>query len=305
MERCTKAEVIDNIEDEIQIKTKTTKQILKDLEYCLGLDKRTKVVIQMYADYIELFKRNKIKIGNLNMLLYCNGRNYNSILEIIRKLLYKEGITKTSQYKLLTDVHIIRNTNIGCNELYVVNDESLKDYKLEKLISDNPSCVFIVICNDNNIKMIENIKNKFTWEISINEPTEQEKVTYIKNTIKEHGFECKVSLAELRAITDYDMESIDSFLIGAILRANKKKLTYISKEELHIMKRTNYKEGMKKLNSLVGLDDVKEQVQQILNYVKVHKERGTMPTLNMVFKGNPRNWKNRSSKNNCRNICRQ
>ncbi len=44
---------------------------------------------------------------------------------------------------------------------------------------------------------------------------------------------------------------------------------------------------MQKLNSLVGLDNVKEQVQKILNYVNVHQARGTLPMLHMVFKGNP------------------
>ena len=73
------------------------------------------------------------------------------------------------------------------------------------------------------------------------------------------------------------------------LDSNKKKIDYISKEELHIMKRPNNKQGLQKLNKLVGLDEVKQQVQQIINYIQVHKQRGTMPNLHMMFKGNPRN----------------
>ena len=70
------------------------------------------------------------------------------------------------------------------------------------------------------------------------------------------------------------------------------------------MKNPHHKQGLKKLNQLVGLEEVKQQVQQIINYIQVHKERGTMPTLNMCFKGNPRNRKNRSCKDNWRDICR-
>ena len=91
-------------------------------------------------------------------------------------------------------------------------------------------------------------------------------------------------------------------MIGAILRTNKQKLTYISKEELHIMKNPHHKEGIKKLNNMIGLDEVKEQVKQIINYIEIHKQRGAFPTLNMVFKGNPRNRENRSCKDNWRNI---
>lgn len=284
----SKSETRENIE-EIQIKSKTTKQILKALDGCLGIPSRTKEVIKMYVDYIKLFKKDKIKIGNLNMILYCNNNNYSNVVNIISKLLYKEGITKSPNYELLTETYISsRNNKARNNELYVIDNENIRDYKIEKLINDYPTSVFIVICNDNNHKMIEKIKSNFTWEISINEPTEQEKIKYIKNTIKQHGLECKVTSSELGAITGYDIETIDSCLIGAILRANKQKLTYISKEELHIMKRPNKKEGLKKLNQLVGLEEVKQQVQQIINYIQVHKQKGTLPNLHMVFKGNPR-----------------
>lgn len=291
MESISKSKVDprEDIEEEIKIKSKTTKQILKTLDSCLGIHKRTKEVIKMYADFIKLYKKDKIKIGNLNIVLYCNNTNYSNVVNIISNLLYKEGITKSINYELLTETYSNRNNKVRNNELYVIDNENIRDYKIEKLINDYPTSIFIVICNDNNYKMIEKIKRNFTWEISINEPTEQEKIKYIKNTIKQHGLECKVTSAELGALTGYDIETIDSCLIGAILRANRQKLTYISKEELHIMKNPHHKEGIKKLNSLVGLEEVKHQVQQIINYIQVHKQRGTLPNLHMMFKGNPRN----------------
>lgn len=306
MESISKSKVDprEDIEEEIKIKSKTTKQILKTLDSCLGISKRTKEVIKMYADFIKLYKKDKIKIGNLNIVLYCNNTNYSNVVNIISNLLYKEGITKSINYELLTETYSSRNNKVRNNELYVIDNENIRDYKIEKFINDYPTSVFIVICNENNHKMIEKIKRNFTWEISINEPTEQEKIKYIKNTIKQHGLECKVTSAELGALTGYDVETIDSCLIGAILRANRQKLTYISKEELHIMKNPHHKEGIKKLNSLVGLEEVKQQVQQIINYIKVHKQRGTLPNLHMMFKGNPRNWKNGSCKDNWRDTIR-
>ena len=285
-----KEEIKNNVAEEIEIRTKTTKQILKTLDSCYGITKRSKEVIKMYSDYIKLWKNKKIKIGNLNMILNCNSNNYSNIVNVINKILFKEGIIEYTQYQLLTDVHISKNCNINSNALYVVNDDYLKDYKIEKLVADNPSSVFIVLCNENNSRMIDNIRSKFTWEISVKEPSVEEKIQYIKDTIVEHGLTPRVTSAELEAITCYDLSTIDIFLITAIIGATKKKLTYISKEELNIMENPNHNMGMKKLNNLVGLAEVKEQVQQILNYVKVHKQRGSLPTLNMVFKGNPRNW---------------
>ncbi len=292
MDRVTNAEIKEEFIEEKQ----TTKQILKSLDSCLGIPKRTKEVMKMYVDYIKLFKSNKIKIGNLNMILYCNNNNYSEIVNIINKLLYKEGIIKSSNYELLTEVSYNRK-KIEANDLCVIKDENIKNCKLEKIMNDYPNAVFILIYNSDNKEVIDNIKSKFTWELQVDEPTEQEKIKYIKNTIKEHRLECKVTSAELGALTGYDIETIDSCLIGAILRANKKKIEYIGKEELHIMKNPHHREGIKKLNSLVGLEEVKQQVQQIINYIQVHKERGTIPNLHMVFKGNPRNRKNRSCKN--------
>ena len=41
------------------------------------------------------------------------------------------------------------------------------------------------------------------------------------------------------------------------------------------------------LDKLIGLNGIKDEVQKILNYVKINKERGKMPTLHMCFNGNP------------------
>lgn len=277
----------EDIEQEIRIKSKTTSQILRDLDNCLGVTKRTKGIIRMYADYIKLYKQKKIKLGNFNMILYCDNNNYRDTIDVINSLLYKEGIIRFTKYELIPELQPSRRYDIGANDLCVITDDSIKDYKLEKFMSNYPNCVFILVCNS-NMQMMDNIRNKFTWEIEVAEPTEQEKAQYIKNTIKEHGLECKVTDEELGAISCYDIEDIDNHLIGAILRANKKKLTYISKEELHIIEIPK-NQGMQKLESLVGLDGVKEQVKQIINYVQIHRDRGTMPSLHMCFKGNPRN----------------
>ena len=41
------------------------------------------------------------------------------------------------------------------------------------------------------------------------------------------------------------------------------------------------------LNELIGLEDIKKQMNKILNYIKLNKERGQMPSLHMCFTGNP------------------
>ena len=199
MESISKSKVDprEDIGQELEIKSKTTKQILKTLDSCLGVTKRTKGIIKMYADYIKLYKQKKIKLGNFNMILYCDNNNYRDTIDVINKLLYKEGIIRFTNYELVTDVLMGGKYNLGENDLCVITDDNLKDFKLENLINRYPNCVFIVICNNNNMQMIQNVSYKFSWELEINEPTEQEKITYIKNVIKEHGLQCKVTQLNL------------------------------------------------------------------------------------------------------------
>ena len=108
----------DNTAEEIEIKLKTTSQILKALDNCIGVPKRTKEVIKMYTDYIKLYKKNKIKIGNLNMILYCNNTNYFNVIKVINKLLYKEGIIKNAQYQFIADIHITTKVALEEKGLY-------------------------------------------------------------------------------------------------------------------------------------------------------------------------------------------
>lgn len=276
------------VESEINVKSKSVKQILSELNKYLGISKEDKETIKMYADYIRLRKQNKITVGNANILINCSeNRNYKNVITTITKLLYKNGNITYPRYDVFTDVHVGRNNTID-NELYVIDDESLKSYKLDKLLYDNSSAVFIIICNDSNIKEVRNTNNNFYWFINLSEPTKDEKMHYIKDTIKQHNFIAKLNDKELLAMASVDMETIDRYLMNSFIIANKKNLEYISREELNILPKPT-KQGLNKLNAMVGLEEVKKQVQHILNYLQIHKNRGTIPSLNMIFKGNPRN----------------
>ena len=292
------------VASEFELKSKSVRQLLTEMNNIYGISKEEKETIKIYADYIRLRKQNKITVGSANILINCNSnRNYIGIVNVLTKLLYKTGIIELPRYEVLTDVHISKNNNINEKELYVIDDESLKSYKLDKMLYDNSSAVFIILCSDKNIKEIESTTNNFYWFITLSEPTAEEKITYIKNTIKENGFDMKLNNKECLALASLDMETLDRFLMNAFIIGNKKKLQYITREELN-RKPKPPKEGMQKLNNMIGLDEVKEQVKQIINYIEIHKQRGALPTLNMVFKGNPRNRENGSSKNNWRDICR-
>lgn len=44
---------------------------------------------------------------------------------------------------------------------------------------------------------------------------------------------------------------------------------------------------MEELNSMIGISQVKNQIEQIVNFIKVNKQKDTLPSLHMCFLGNP------------------
>ena len=95
------------------------------------------------------------------------------------------------------------------------------------------------------------------------------------------------------------MIELDKTLIRACIKANKQKLKEINTDCFEIDdilfkwgdpktdKKPEY--GLKQLNSLVGLNDVKEQIKKILSFVEVDGERGGQgrTMLHMCMCGNP------------------
>ena len=68
----------------------------------------------------------------------------------------------------------------------------------------------------------------------------------------------------------------------------KKKAEKVNK---NIRRKRNIKiekqNAKEELDELIGLTGIKEEISKILNYIKLNKERGKMPTLHMCFTGNP------------------
>ena len=58
----------------------------------------------------------------------------------------------------------------------------------------------------------------------------------------------------------------------------------VKSERKQVIKIESAKEDMEKL---IGLDNIKTDLSKILNYIKLNKKRGNMPTLHMCFTGNP------------------
>ena len=187
--------ILDNEEKQ------TTEDIVKELDNCIGFN-NAKEVITEYAEYLKLYKEEKVHIGNRNIIIYKGGinRDYSKLLDIINHLLFKEGITTFKEYEVLKDIMRLRNPTLDQQKLYVIDDPNIKNSKIEEIIDSNTNAVFILVVyekEDINAKryysIVDSLKSKLFWELSVSEPTEDEKNKYIKKVIKQHHFSNKTT----------------------------------------------------------------------------------------------------------------
>ncbi len=300
---------MQNLEKQSAItKKETTEDILKSLDKCYGVT-LFKNKLKQYIEYIRLKKENKINIGNNNIILLCNNQNYQKEVEIISRILVKEKLIEDDKITIITDIYTLYNlsdTELEKNKLYIIDDENNIDIKLESIIKKNSNCIFLVIVKDsklmskidkdNTLKMLE--KN-FYWELPIIEPTKEEKIQYIKNVAKQNGLKINLEDWVIESIAENSMIELDKTLIKACIKANKQNLKEINTncfdlddilfkwENPKTDKKSEY--GLHQLNSLIGLNDIKEQIKKILSYIEVDTERdGTGRTmLHMCMSGNP------------------
>lgn len=299
---------MENLEKEsIKVKEKTTEDIIKSLDDCYGVTFfRNK--LKEYVEYIRLKKENKINIGNNNIILFCdnNSKDYEKEVEIISKILIKENIIENNSITVINDLYLLKNTELEKNALYIIDDETRIDKKLERVIKNNSTCVFVVVIKESKImskrdkdNTLEMLQRNFYWELNIIEPTTAEKVQYIKNVAKQNGLKIKLEAWMLESIAENPMIELDKTLIRACIKANKQELKEINTDCFDLDdilfkwgnpktdKKSEY--GLNQLNSLIGLKEVKEQIKKILSFVEVDGMRGGQgkTMLHMCMCGNP------------------
>lgn len=184
------------------MKEETTEDILESLDKCYGVTFfRNK--LKEYVEYIRLKKENKINIGNNIIILFCdnNSKDYEKEVEIISKILIKESIIEDDSITIITDLYTLKNNELEKNKLYIIDDENRVDRKLERIIKNNPTCIFVVIIKDSKLmskrdkdNTLEMLQRNFYWELNIIEPTKAEKVQYIRNIAKQNGL--KINLED-------------------------------------------------------------------------------------------------------------
>ena len=290
------------------VKNDNITKIIDKTDNILGC-KKLKETLELYSDYIDLKKEDKINVGNYNCIVECrsNGNQYKQVIDIINELLIEKNIVDGKYINLKNN---LLEDEIK-NKLCIIDDEKKNIYRNEirDMIQNNPQNVFIILVNRGyeveNAKIF--FKENVYWSFTIDRISEEEKQEYIKNKILKNNFLVKENSTFIQKLSSNKIFDIDEILMKSFVKASKNNVNILDDDYFEIKHDSepveeNINRGIEKLDILVGLYNVKRQIHQIIDYVEVHKKRGSMPMLHMVFRGNPRNRENRSCKDNRRNI---
>lgn len=291
-------------------------KIINELNDLYGVIQNKEVLRDMIR-YIKLKQNNELDFGNYNIIIR-NRSSYNFLDDLIKvctKVFMKYNIIENDKICYL-DKFVCDKNNFPLNQIMnisdsiiVINDKRLKiDYSdefdnLNRIINQSKNKVFIFEDTNYCEGEIDGELGKLSlFRMTVNKISLDDKIMYCKKALDEYNI--KYPRQELKEYADVPFWILKNMITKLIIECKTKKIVSINKQILKInrefytnvketkrnervnkkKKRSNVKE---ELNELIGLDDVKKQINKILNYVKLNKERGQMPSLHMCFTGNP------------------
>lgn len=291
-------------------------KILKELDNLCGVV-QNKEVLRDIILYIKLRKNKVLDFGNYNIIIR-NNSSYNLIndlLKVCAKIFIKYNIIENEKICYLDK---IINSRRDCpldkisgieDSIIVINEKKLKiNYNdeldnLKRIINLYKNKIFIF--EDINFCEGETdgeLGELASFRMTLDKISLDDKIMYCKNKFEEYQLNYKKQ--DLKEYADVPFWILKNMINKLVIECKSKDLTFIDKQMLKKNKEFYSKSNSKRqderrnvskqekaakeeLNDLIGLKEIKKQIDKILNYVKLNKERGQMPTLHMCFTGNP------------------
>ena len=281
-------------------------KILNKLDNCVGLSK-CKDTLREIIKYHEIMREYKcnIEFENYNIIIRNESayNSYEKLVKVIAEIYYENKIISNSDILYISRDEIRVNRVKGkkwedVEEGIIVLD--LSDLRwsssdirksIIQIINTIPTKSFIII-EDSFIEGETNAQysDYFTWSMKINRISNDEKEIYVEKFMKDNNL--KYSKDIIKKIADNSYYKVQSELINILVKSKINKTDNIDellqnntvqKEDKKVNKNT----GMKELENLIGLEETKEQIKKIINYIRICKDKNKLPMLHMAFNGNP------------------
>ena len=281
-------------------------KILNKLDNIVGLNrcKDTLREIIKYHKVMEEYKCN-IDFENYNIIIRNESvyNSYEKLVKVIAEIYYENKITSNPNILYISKDEIRLNRVKMKEWKYIeeglivldLSDLSWNSTDIKKsiiqIINTFPKKSFIIIeCSSKEGETNAQYFDYFTWAMKINKVSTDEKEIYVEKFMKKNNL--KYSKNILKKISENSYYKIQSELINILVKSKINKTNDVDyllqdnqgqKENNKINKKT----GMIELENLIGLEETKEQIKKIINYIKICKDKNKLPMLHMVFAGNP------------------
>lgn len=313
-------------------------EVLKELNEIYGIN-NSKSIIVNYSKYLTLTKETDLKLGNYNIIIRnsVDTEISTKLINIIWKLQKINNVVKRDyHYITLDEISDFDNNNNDNKEkeirlekveekLWIIDtekmDKTLSSIKsnIKKIMDKFQDKIYIIIDNTEYFSksFMCKLGDLFSWEVEVEEMNEEDKINYIKKYLDTNSIKYDDNFNYIELLAKKDYENVKSELFNLVIECKSNNIEKVTDEIIEEQLGDNFKTENKKykkskgraideLNDLVGIEEVKRQVEQIINYLKVLKRRDDeLPMLHMCFLGNPRNRKNDSCKNNRKIIRRR
>ena len=292
--------------------------ILDKLNSCVSSNNAREVLgnIKKYYEVYGLYNSQQYRNYNIIISVRSLYETYKEVIEIIKEIYSFLGIISKNAKCLYINTNVYGNDfvlpDIKKDEEIVIIDlidyeysDHMLKYKIDLTINENPNKIYIILENNTRIGSINALLvDEFQWCITINEIDNEEKKKYIENFLKKNNI--KVDSEWISDVSFNPYYKIKNILSNTLVQCTlDNKWEILSENNKQKKQGNNMKTGYQELNELIGLDQVKEQIIRIINYLKICKDRSNMPMLHMCFRGNPRCRKNMCGKNYWKNIFRR
>ena len=307
----------------LNIESKTNQEILSELDNICGAEE-CKKVLESYAMYLTLKKNKKMDFGTCNIMIKnpIESETSEQIIDVISKLLKANNIVST-KYRYLSEDEVredrkkenksgnrksknnVKNQSQKNKEIkediLIIDSKKLggrlygtetKIVEMMKLYKDK---IFILVDAERFGGWdIEDFDNFIIWKLNVEEFSKKDKEKYIKNFLEKNSIKIDKKCVLLNTLSNKKYEELKEEILNIVVRSKAHEIDKISNENikeiysgrLNLKKDLN-KSAIQELDSLIGVQAVKKQVEQIMNYIKVNKDKGKMPMLHMCFLGNP------------------
>ena len=299
--------------------------LLKELDSIYGIDEN-KWEIYNYIKYLEISKEKHF--ANYNIIIHNKSGYASEIetnfLDFLYKMLKKNNIIKTD-YEFISSNYLRkydddnddndddrkkvgRKTNKTKKEKKIEKDLIIIDsdkigrsleWQKEAIISmmkEYKDKIFIILNKNYFGESVNATFNKyFDWYFEINDISEENKKDYIKKELNKKDIKIAKDCTYLNSLSQNQFYIIKSKINNIVVQCQINNIKEITDDNaskffercLEKKKEKDTKTN-KNFNTLIGIENIKEEINKIVNYVKIcQKRKLPLPTLHMCFTGNP------------------